>query len=241
MSAAPLRGAMLLAAGKGERLRPLTESRPKPLIEVAGRALIDHALDRLVEAGIGRVVVNSHYRADQLEAHLADRDDIEIAISREESLLDTGGGVCNALALLGEGPFLVANTDVLWLDGPENTLARLAAAWRDETMDALLLMHEMVRAGQFEGKGDFLLDAAGIARRRAWHEVAPFLFSGVQILHSRLFEAAPAGAFSLNRLFDSAGDAMRLHGMVHDGLWLHVGTPEGLAVADKFLREGRGG
>ena len=120
-------------------------------------------------------------------------------------------------------------------------LARLAAAWRDEAMDALLLMHETVRPGQFEGKGDFLLDAAGVARRRAWHEVAPFLFSGVQILHSRLFEAAPAGAFSLNRLFDNAETAIRLHGMVHDGLWLHVGTPEGLALADRFLREGRGG
>ena len=237
----PLRCAMLLAAGKGERLRSLTETRPKPLIEVGGRALIDHALDRLVEAGIGRVVVNSHYRTDQLEAHLAVRDDIEVAISREETLLDTGGGVGNALALLGEGPFLVANTDVLWLDGPENTLARLAAAWRDEAMDALLLMHEMVRAGPFEGEGDFLLDAAGIARRRAWHEVAPFLFSGVQILHSRLFERAPAGAFSLNRLFDDAEQAARLYGMVHDGLWLHVGTPEGLAAADVFLREGRGG
>lgn len=237
----PLRCAMLLAAGKGERLRSLTETRPKPLIEVGGRALIDHALDRLVEAGIGRVVVNSHYRTDQLEAHLAVRDDIEVAISREETLLDTGGGVGNALALLGEGPFLVANTDVLWLDGPENTLARLAAAWRDEAMDALLLMHEMVRAGRFEGEGDFLLDAAGIARRRAWHEVAPFLFSGVQILHSRLFERAPAGAFSLNRLFDDAEQAARLYGMVHDGLWLHVGTPEGLAAADVFLREGRGG
>jgi MurNAc alpha-1-phosphate uridylyltransferase len=241
MSAAPLRCAMLLAAGKGERMRPLTEDRPKPLIEVAGRTLIDHALDRLVEAGIGRVVVNSHYRADQLEAHLAGRDDIEIAISREETLLDTGGGVRNALALLGEGPFLVANTDILWLDGPENTLACLAAAWRDEAMDALLLMHEMVRAGQFEGKGDFMLDAAGIARRRAWYEVAPFLFSGVQILHSRLFEAAPEAVFSLNRLFDDAEQAARFHGMVHDGLWLHVGTPEGLAVADAFLREGRGG
>ena len=237
----PLRCAMLLAAGKGKRLRSLTETRPKPLIEVGGRALIDHALDRLVEAGIGRVVVNSHYRTDQLEAHLAVRDDIEVAISREETLLDTGGGVGNALALLGEGPFLVANTDVLWLDGPENTLARLAAAWRDEAMDALLLMHEMVRAGRFEGEGDFLLDAAGIARRRAWHEVAPFLFSGVQILHSRLFERAPAGAFSLNRLFDDAEQAARLYGMVHDGLWLHVGTPEGLAAADVFLREGRGG
>jgi len=237
----PLRCAMLLAAGKGERLRPLTESRPKPLIEVAGRALIDHALDRLVAAGIERVVVNSHYRADQFEAHLANRRDIEIAISREENLLDTGGGVRNALTLLGEGPFLVANTDVLWLDGPENTLARLAAAWRDEVMDALLLMHEMVRAGQFEGKGDFMLDAAGIARRRAWHEVAPFLFSGVQILHSRLFQTAPEGAFSLNRLFDRAEQAERLYGMVHDGLCLHVGTPEGLAASNAFLGERRSG
>ncbi len=234
-------GAMLLAAGRGTRMRPLTDERPKPLIEVAGRALIDHALDRLVEAGIEQAVINTHHMATMLQAHLAVRDDIAIVLSPEPKLLETGGGVANALGNLGNGPILVANSDILWLDGPSNTLARLVHAWDDGAMDALLLLHEMVRAGNIEGFGDYMLDSAGNACRRLETQVAPFLFSGVQLLHPRLFEGAPEGPFSLNRLYDRAQDAGRLHGIVYDGLWLHVGTPEGVAEAERFLANRRTG
>ncbi len=223
------RVAMVLAAGLGTRMRPVTNRWPKPLIKVAGRAMIDRVLDHLVAAGVERCVVNLHYKAAMLRGHLEKRDDIAVAFSEEPDLLDTGGGVAKALPLLGEEPFLVLNGDMVWVDGPTPALRRLARRWDAGTMDALLLMQRSASAFGYEGMGDFFLDPVGRPRRRREREVAPLLFAGVQVLHPRLFEGCPAGAFSLNRLYDRALEAGRLRGLVHDGEWYHVGTPEALA------------
>ena len=227
--------AMVLAAGKGLRLRPLTETTPKPLVEVAGRTLIDRVIDRLVDAGVRRVVVNVHYLGEHIERHLDDRNGPEIHFSRESELLETGGGVRHALPHLGPGPFWVANGDVLWLDGPHPALARLARLWDDRQMDALLLLHATVDAYGYGGPGDFVIDPLGRLARRPEHHVVPYLFTGVQILHPRLFEGMPAGAYSLNVLYDRAMAEGRLYGAVHDGEWFHVGTPEARADAERFL------
>ncbi len=234
--APPTRG-MVLAAGRGERMRPLTDSLPKPLIEVRGRAMLDRALDRLAAAGVARAVVNSHHLADKIEAHLAGRARPEIVLSREVELLDTGGGVRAALGSLGEAPFYVLNGDVVWLDGTTPALGRLAAAWDDTRMDALLLVHAAAFAFGYEGAGDFLMDPAGLLRRRGERQLAPFVFTGVQILHPRLFEGAPEGRFSLNRLYDKAGAAGRLWGLRHDGEWFHIGTPDALQGVEGALHD----
>ncbi|MDP6882690.1 MAG: nucleotidyltransferase family protein [Rhodospirillales bacterium] len=226
---------MVLAAGLGLRLRPITETLPKPLVEVGGRALLDRILDRLVEAGVEKVTVNLHHLGSAIEAHLAPRLKPPIEFSPEAELLETGGGVAKALPRLGEGPFWVTNGDVLWLDGPKPALRRLAGAWDDARMDALLLLHETVNAYGYQGRGDFLADPLGRLTRRPECEVAPFLFTGVQILHPRLFADAPTGPFSLNRLYDEAIEKGRLYGVVHDGEWFHVGTQEGLAEAQAYL------
>ncbi len=228
--------AMVLAAGHGVRMRPLTETRPKPLIEVAGRTLLDRVLDRLHGAGLRRAVVNHHHLGAMIEAHLAGRGDLEIALSPETALLDTGGGVAKALPLLGERPFFVVNGDVVWLDGTMPALARLATAWDDGKMDALLLLHPVVAAHGYDGSGDYFASPTGLLRRRAEREVAPFIFAGLQILSPKLFAGAPEGAFSLNRLYDKAEAEGRLWGIRHDGEWFHVGTPEGLAEVDEVLR-----
>jgi len=230
--------AMVLAAGLGTRLRPLTERRPKPLIEVAGRSLIDRALDHLAAGGITRAVVNGHYRADQLRAHLAARDGAPEIVWSDESaaLLDTGGGVAKVLDKLGNGPFVVVNSDVIWLDGTRKMLARLAEQWDDGAMDALLLLVPTVGALGYEGRGDFLLSPDGMVARRPEHEVSPFLYGGVQLVHPRLFADCPKGAFSINLLWDRAIAAGRLYGLRHDGLWMHVGTPEGVQQAEEALR-----
>lgn len=227
--------AMVLAAGLGLRMRPITERIPKPLIAVGGRTLLDRALDHLVRAGVGEAVVNSYYLADQIRGHLAERARPRITLSHEDALLETGGGVAKALSLLGPAPFFVANADVLWLDGPTSALSRLVASWNDATMDALLLVHPTVRAFGYSGRGDFFLDQLGVARRRRDLEVAPYVFTGVQILHPRLFDAAPSGPFSLNRLYDRAESVGRLWAIVHDGAWFHVGTPAALAEAEAEL------
>jgi MurNAc alpha-1-phosphate uridylyltransferase len=228
--------AMVLAAGLGRRMRPLTDTLPKPLVPVAGRTLIDRVLDRLQEAGVPRVVVNLHYFRETLEKHLHARQAPSLDLSPENDLLETGGGVRLALPKLGAAPFFVANADVLWLDGATPALRRLARAWNDGEMDALLLLQSATTAIGYEGFGDYFCDPAGrLRRRRRNTEIAPFIFAGVQILHPRLFKDAPAGPFSLNVLYDKAEEAGRLWGMRHDGLWFHVGTPEGLAETESWL------
>lgn len=223
--------AIVLAAGRGKRMGALTNQTPKPLIRVEGRALIDHVLDRLAAAGVKRAVVNLHYMGDAIAAHLARRRDIDVEFSREAEALETGGGVVKALPLLGE-IFYVLNADVFWLDGATTALHQLAAGFDPARDDALLLMQPTARAAGYEGPGDFMLDPAGALRRRRETEIVPFVFAGIEIAQRRLFDGAPAGAFSINRLWDRAIDDGRLRGLVHDGEWYHVGTPEGLALAD---------
>ncbi len=229
--------AMVLAAGRGERLRPITDTLPKPLVVVDGATMLDQALDRVAAAGIEQAVVNSHHLAERIHGHLEGRETPAITISHETELLDTGGGVANALGHLGEAPFFVLNSDVVMLDGPQSALSRLADAWCDERMDALLLTHATVRAHGYSGRGDFVLSPDGVVRRRREGEIAPYLFTGVQILHPRLFAGCPEGAFSLNRLYDKAAEAGRLHAIVHDGEWLHVGTPAALETVERRLAE----
>lgn len=227
--------AMVLAAGRGERLRPLTERLPKPLIEVGGKAMLDWALDHLAAAGIDQAVVNLHHLGGQIEAHVTGRACPRVVFSREAELLDTGGGVAAALARLGPDAFYVLNGDVVWLNGLEPVLDRLARAWDEAEMDALLLLHPVADAYGYDGRGDFTMDAAGRLRRRREREVAPFVFAGVQLLHPRLFAAAPDGAFSLNLLYDRAIESGRLWGLRHGGRWFHVGTPEALKGVDDAL------
>jgi len=224
---------MVLAAGLGTRMGAISKTKPKPLVEVMGKALIDYSLDHLAAAGLKRIVVNTHYLPDQVEEHLAGRENIEI--SREPERLETGGGVLNALPLLGKRAFFVLNSDALWLDGPSSALGRLAAAWNSRRMDALLLFQPTVRLIQYRGLGDYHLEPDGRARRREETEVAAFLFAGVQILHPRLFADAQEGSFSLNHLYDQAEAAGRLFAIVHDGDWYHVGTPDELRKAESAI------
>jgi len=230
---------MVLAAGLGVRMRPLTLSRPKPLIEVGGLPLIDRILDHLADAGVATTVINVHYLAGQLRSHVAARAKPRIVISDEtETLLETGGGVTKALPLLGAGPFLVLNGDVLWQDGATPTLVDLARFWRDDMMDALLLLHPTSTALGYHGMGDFAMDQVGrLTRRDAG--VVPFLFAGIQILHPRLFAGCAAERFSLNRLYDRAADNGRLYGVRHLGRWMHVGSPGDLAAAESALARER--
>jgi MurNAc alpha-1-phosphate uridylyltransferase len=230
--------AMVLAAGKGLRLRPITLSRPKPLVEVAGQAMLDGVLDRLAEAGVAEAVVNTHHLGHMIEGHLMSRKAPRIRISREEALLETGGGVKKALPLLGSRPFYAINGDVIWRDGKTPALRRLAEAWDEEAMDVLLLLQPTASAIGYEGKGDFVMDQLGRLRRRKEGEVAPFLFAGLQILRHSLFAETPDGPFSLNLLYDRALAAGRLRGLRHDGAWYHVGTPEDLARVEAALAPG---
>jgi len=228
--------AMLLAAGLGTRMRPLTDTLPKPLIRIDDTALIDHALDRLESAGVSEAVINTHYLAEQLEGHLTSRALPKIRFSREPDLLDTGGGVANALPMLGDKPFYVVNTDAFWLNGPFDALTRMAETWDEDEMDGLLLLHSTVEAYGYTGRGDFCAGGDGRLTRRPECEVSPWLFTGIQILHPRLFDGAPDGAFSLNVLYDRAIESERLFGAVHDGEWFHVGSPEGLEEAGAYMR-----
>ena len=231
------RRAMVLAAGLGTRMRPLTDTVPKPMVRVAGRALIDHVLDRLAEAGVERAVVNVHYFADQLQQHLSQRKAPKIVISDERGLLlGTGGGVKKALPELGDMPFFHINSDSIWLDGVQSNLARLADAFDAKTMDALLLLAPTTGSVGYAGRGDFAMAADGRLRKRDEQEVAPFVFAGAAILSPALFKDAPPGEFSLTTLFDRAADAGRLHGLRLEGLWIHVGTPEAVAAAEKAIR-----
>jgi MurNAc alpha-1-phosphate uridylyltransferase len=221
---------MVLAAGLGLRMRPITATIPKPLIRVAGRTLLDRALDRLDEVGVEEVVVNVHHLGDQIASYLKDRKRPRCIISFELERLETGGGVARTLPLLGDEAFFVCNSDIILLNGPRPALANLAAVWDDAKMDALLLLHRTVAAPGYDGAGDFFMGQRGHLRRRQDPHHAPYLFTGVQILHPRLFAGAPEGPFSLNILYDRAIAARRLHGLVHDGQWFHVGEPRHLAV-----------
>ena len=227
--------AMVLAAGFGKRLRPLTETLPKPLVQVNGEAMLDRILDRLSEAGVRKAVVNLHHLGEVIEEHLKDRETPEIVLSPEAEILETGGGVKKALPQLGKEPFFVLNGDVLWLDGRRPALQRLAEAWDGRRMDCLLLLHQSVFAYGYDGRGDFMMDPNGLIRRRGEREIAPFVFAGMQILHPKLLDATPEGPFSLNRLYDQAAERGRLYGISHDGEWFHVGTPQDLKTAEAAM------
>ena len=230
--------AMVLAAGRGERLRPITDTLPKPLVMVGGQTMLDRMLDALAAAGVTEAVVNTHHLAEAVAAHLKGRSAPRITLSLEQDLLETGGGVAKALPILTKGgaaPFFVANSDIVLIDGARPALSRLAEAWRGEDMDALLLVHPTERAHGYAGRGDFHLGPDGQLTRRAKGAPAPDMFTGIQILHPRLFAAAPTGPFSLNLLYDRAQASGRLRGLRHDGQWLHIGTPEALHAAESTL------
>jgi len=228
--------AMVLAGGFGKRMRPVSATTPKPLVKVGGRPLIDHCLDGLMEAGVGTVVVNVHYLADLVEAHLKKRERPRIVISDErEALLETGGGIRKALPLLGDDAFLLRNSDSFWLEGVRPNLDWLSGAWDAKRMDALLLLAPTVNAIGYSGRGDFFLDKEGHLSRRPERLIAPFVYAGAAILHPRLFADAPEGAFSLNLLFDRAIEAGRLSGVRLDGLWINVETAASIRAADEAI------
>ncbi len=233
--------AIVLSAGLGTRMRPLTDLVPKPLVRVNGRALIDHALDRIGEAGIGRAVVNVHYMADKITAHIAPRTMPEVVLSDErDALLDTGGGVARALPKLGAGPFVIHNADSTWLEGVGSNMGRLCDAWDDERMDFLLLLALASGSVGYDGRGDFNMASDGALVRRREREMSPFAFTGVSIAHPRAFKDAPKGAFSLNRVWDRAIEDNRLYGVRLDGVWMHIGTPEAVTAAERLIVEPHG-
>lgn len=230
--------AMVLSAGLGTRMRPLTDTRPKSLVEVAGRPLIDHVLDRLAEAGVSEAVVNVHHHADLLEAHLEGRVSPKIMLSDErDRLLETGGGVGRALPRLGARPFLVLNSDAIWIEGAVPLLKRLHGAFDPDGMDALLCVAPTVTSCGYAGSGDFHMEPDGQLIRRQDGEIAAFVFVGVSILAPSLFEPLPEGPFSLNVIFDRAGEKGRLFGVRLDGISMHVGTPESIAEAEACIAE----
>jgi MurNAc alpha-1-phosphate uridylyltransferase len=223
-------------------MQPLTREKPKPLIELNGKPLIDHAIDRLVRGGVNFFVVNVHYMADQIIAHLEKRKaqdrSIEIHISDETGgILDTGGGIAKALPYFESAPFFTYNSDSLWVEGMGSAMARMKARWNPDTMDALMLLAPCATAIGYEGRGDFEMDAWGLLKRRQEMNLAPFVWTGLQIVHPRLFDGAPAGRFSINPRWDRAIETGRLAGLRLDGVWLHVGTPQGLEEAGNFLRD----
>ncbi|MEA2736857.1 MAG: N-acetyl-alpha-D-muramate 1-phosphate uridylyltransferase, partial [Acetobacteraceae bacterium] len=229
------RSAMVLAAGLGTRMRPLTAATAKPLLKLGGRTLLDHALDHLVNAGVETVAVNAHWQADTVAAHLAERPaPPRTVLLREAHLLETGGGVRAARAILGPDPFYVVNGDAFWLNGPLSALLRLAAVF-DQSVDGVLLVQRSSHVHADVGFGDFALDKWGIPRRREEREIAPYIYAGVQLIHPRLLNEMPQGAFSMNRAWDIALAAGRLRAVVHDGLWFHLSTPPDLVEAEQIL------
>jgi MurNAc alpha-1-phosphate uridylyltransferase len=233
--------AMVLAAGLGTRMRPLTDTLPKPLVRVKGKPLIDHVLDRIAAGGIARAVVNVHHKADLIEAHLEGRTNPRVTISDERGeILETGGGVAKALPLLGPAPFLIHNSDSIWIEGVGSNIARLCAAFDSDRMDSLMLLALGATSMGYDGHGDFVMASDGVLARRGERREAPFVFTGVSIAHPRLFEGAPEGPFSLNLLWDRAIAKGRLHGLRLDGVWMHVGTPEGVTEAEQWIDRAAG-
>lgn len=229
--------AMVLAAGLGKRMRPLTATTPKPLIEVAGKSLVDHGLDRLARAGVTRAVVNVHYLADLVEVHVSKRRSPEIVISDErDTLLETGGGIVRALPLLGDEPFYVYNSDSFWIEGIVDNFQLLAEHWDAAAMDMLLLLSPTVTAVGYDGTGDFVMDPMGRLARRTERRVAPYAYAGAAVMHPRAFEGCAETKFSLNVLFDKAIESGRLFGIHMDGIWLHVGTPEAIREAEEAIK-----
>ncbi len=230
--------AMVMAAGFGKRMRPLTATTPKPLVRVAGKPLVDHTLDRLAEAGVARAVVNVHYLADALEAHLEERERPQIVISDErDKLLETGGGMIKAQEHLPD-PFFCLNSDNIWLDGPSSGFRDLSTRWDADRMDALLLLVGHKGAGNFTGVGDFHMDTLGQLSRRRPGRIAPFIFTGIQLVSHRLLRDAPDGKFSTNVLWNRALKEERLFGVAFTGRWFEVGTPAAIAPTEAALAEG---
>jgi MurNAc alpha-1-phosphate uridylyltransferase len=232
---------MVLAAGLGVRMRPLTDRTPKPLVQIAGKALIDHVLDRLAAAGVTRAVVNVHYLADSVRRHVAGRRHPAIVISDESGLLlGTGGGIRKALSELGAAPFFLVNSDTVWIDGATPNLARLTASFDPAATDALLLLAPSTGSIGYAGRGDFHCAPDGRLHRRTDDETAAFVYAGAAILAPALFNDAPAGEFPLTALFDRAARAGRLRGLPLDGLWMHIGTPDAIAAAESAIKAGAG-
>jgi MurNAc alpha-1-phosphate uridylyltransferase len=232
----PITAAMIMGAGLGVRMRPLTDDRPKPLVTVGGKTLIDHAIDRLVAAGVTRIVVNLHYKGELLRDHLAKRRDAQFIFSDEtDRLLDTGGGVVKALHYFADTPFFVVNSDSIWVEGPVAALPAMIEHWDASRMDGLLLLADMATAMGYEGMGDFVLQAGGHVQRAKGHAGAAYAYPGVQIVHPRLFADAPEGPFSTNLMWDRAIARGRLFGTALDGVWIHVGTPAARDEAEAYL------
>jgi N-acetyl-alpha-D-muramate 1-phosphate uridylyltransferase len=233
MSVKPTK-AMVLAAGLGVRMRPLTDRMPKPLVRVAGRALLDHVLDKLGDAGVTEAVVNVHYLPDQIIEHTAARKRPRVIISDErDDVLGTGGGVVKALPLLGDAPFFHVNADTLWIDGVRPNLARLAETFEPSRMDILLLMAPTTSSIGYSGRGDYAMQSDGALRKRREHQVVPFVYAGAAIMSPSLFADAPTGEFSLTKMFDRANERERLFGLRMDGVWMHVGTPDAIHAAEE--------
>lgn len=238
MSALVSDTAMIMAAGMGTRMRPLTDNQPKPLVPVAGKPLIDHALDRLEEAGVTKAVVNVHYLADALERHLEERASPAVTISDERDLLlETGGGMIKAKAHL-PNPFFCLNADNIWIDGPASAFHELSQAWNPDVMDALLLIVPHSRATNFNGQGDFYMAENGLLSRRVPNQTAPFIYTGIQLVSHRLLRDAPEGKFSTNILWSRAIEEGRLYGTAFNGQWFEVGTPEAIAPTELALKNG---
>jgi N-acetyl-alpha-D-muramate 1-phosphate uridylyltransferase len=230
--------AMVLAAGFGVRMRPITDRMPKPLVRVAGRTLLDHVLDKLGDAGVSEAVVNVHYLPDQIIEHTADRTRPRVIISDErDEVLGTGGGVVKALPLLGDKPFFHVNSDTMWIDGVRSNLARLAEAFDPGRMDILLLMAATTSSIGYGGRGDYAMLPDGALRKRREHQVVPFVYAGAAIMSPALFADAPKGEFSLTKMFDHANEQERLFGLRLDGVWMHVGTPDAIHAAEEAFLE----
>ncbi|WP_454623632.1 nucleotidyltransferase family protein [Bradyrhizobium cenepequi] len=230
--------AMVLAAGLGVRMRPLTDHMPKPLVSVAGQPLLDHVLDKLAAAGVSEAVVNVHYLPDQIIEHVKTRKQPHVIISDErDKVLGTGGAVVKALPMLGPEPFFHVNADTMWIDGVRPNLARLAETFDPARMDILLLMAPTTSSIGYGGRGDYSMLPDGALRKRREQQVVPFVYAGAAIMSPSIFADAPAGEFSLTKLFDRANEQERLFGLRLDGVWMHVGTPDAVQAAEEAFLE----